>query len=257
VHLEHSRWVAVGSSVRGVSHERSGKPGQDAHHLRVEGEWLVATVADGAGSAPLAEVGAPIAARTAAGRAVTLLAAGVPADEAGWQRFCRTVLVHARAAVESEAAARQVPSRELASTLIVAVAGPDLVVAAQVGDGAAVCQDGDGQVAALTRPPRAEYVNETTFLVSPGALDRAQTVLQRKPVRRLALFSDGLQMLALRLSDGAAHPPFFQPMFEFIGGVCDGERAQRELEAFLHSPRIRDRADDDLTLVLAARRTGP
>jgi hypothetical protein len=246
--------MAVGSSVRGVSHEKSGRPGQDAHHLRLEGGWLVATVADGAGSAPLAEVGAPIAARTAAGRAATLLAAGVPADEGGWQRFCRTVLGHARAAVESEAAARKVESRLLASTLIVAVAGPDLVVAAQVGDGAAVCEDGDGQVTSLTRPPRGEYVNETTFLVSPRALDTAQTVVQRRPIRRLALFSDGLQLLALRLADGAAHPPFFRPMFQFIATASDGPRAEWELEGFLRSPRIRDRADDDLTLVLAARR---
>ena len=254
MHLEDRGWLAVGSSVRGIGHERSGLPGQDAHDLRVEGAWLVAAVADGAGSAPLAQVGAPIAAREAVGGAVALLAAGVPADDDAWRTFCRRVLEGARKAVETETATRRASSRDLASTLIVTVAGPDVVVAAQIGDGASVCEDGDGQVCSLTRPPKGEYVNETTFLVSPGALDTAQTVVQRKSIRRLALFSDGLQMLALRLSDGAAHGPFFKPMFEFIAQVTDGGSAEGELEGFLLSPRIRDRADDDLTLVLAARR---
>ncbi len=256
MHLANSGWLAAGASVRGVSHERAGLPGQDAHDLRTVtiGGWLVAAVADGAGSAPLAEVGAPIAAREAAARALTLLGAGVPGDDQGWQDFGRAVLDHARRAVEAEASSRKVRSRDLASTLIVTVTGRDLVVAAQIGDGASVCEYSDGEVASLTRPPRGEYVNETTFLVSPGAMETAQTVVQHKTVRRLALFSDGLQLLALRLADGLAHLPFFQPVFDFIAQASDPARAEGELETFLRSPRIRDRADDDLTLVLAARR---
>ena len=256
MHLANSGWLAAGSSVRGVSHERAGLPGQDAHDLRAVtvGNWLVAAVADGAGSAPLAEVGATIAAREAAARALSLLDAGVPGDDDGWQGFGRAVLDHARQAVDAEASVRQVRSRDLASTLIVTVTGPGLVVAAQIGDGASVCEYSNGEVDSLTRPPRGEYINETTFLVSPGAMETAQTVVQHRTVRRLAVLSDGLQLLALHLADGSAHVPFFQPMFDFIAQASDPARAERELETFLRCPRIRDRADDDLTLVLAARR---
>src|SRR4028119_1553063 len=59
-------WRVVAASVRGKSHEKVGQLCQDAHHWEKLPEGvLVATVADGAGSATLGKVGAIIAAQTA------------------------------------------------------------------------------------------------------------------------------------------------------------------------------------------------
>ena len=55
-------WKLASVSQRGSSHEIDGRPCQDVHSLAmVSREMLVIVVADGAGSAKLAEVGADLA----------------------------------------------------------------------------------------------------------------------------------------------------------------------------------------------------
>ena len=108
------------------------------------------------------------------------------------------------------------------------------------------------QLIALTVPQSGEYINETTFLISPDALDKTQVTVWRGTPAQVAVFSDGLQMLALKLPEGTPHAPFFAPLFRFVAQMTDEVEAQEQLKAFLHSPRITERADDDLTLLLAA-----
>jgi hypothetical protein len=246
-----ARWEVVAASVRGLSHERRGQPCQDAHFWKVlPSGVLVVAVADGAGSASMAEIGAGTAARAV----VEAIAAEAPdADsseaDAWWQALIAGVLKTARTAVEAEAASLQACPRDLASTLIALVATPSIVVAGQVGDGAAVVCDIDGNLLALTTPQSGEFINETTFLVSRDALDGAQVTIWRGSPRHVAVFSDGLQMLGLRMPCGSPHAPFFAPLFKFLEDMTD-----EELAAFLCSPRLRQRADDDLTLLLAELR---
>jgi hypothetical protein len=47
------------------------------------------------------------------------------------------------------------------------------------------------------------------------------------------------------------HTAFFSPLFRFVSQAKDNPTANEELKAFLESPRMRERADDDLTLLLA------
>ncbi len=252
-----SRWRVAGASVQGVGHARLGLPCQDAHGWRVlTGDVLAAVVADGAGSAPLAEVGAELAARSAldflsAVGAEDLAARLNDADETGAQTLLRNALTAARQALDDEAVRRGVPLRDLATTLLVLLAAPQIVLAAQIGDGAIILADATGKIRALTAPPAAEYVNETTFLTAANALDKAQITVWRGAARHVALFSDGLQMLALKMPAASPHPPFFAPLFRFADAIADETQASEELAAFLRSPRITERADDDLTLLLA------
>jgi serine/threonine protein phosphatase PrpC len=246
-------WRVVAASVRGTSHARTGRPCQDAHHWDIWPEGiLVAAVADGAGSATRGELGAEVAVRVA----VEAIYPGptippLPEDDEGWRLLLTNTLKAARGAVEAEAAAREVTARDLATTLIVVVATHELVVAAQIGDGAAVVSDGEANLIALTTPQSGEYINETTFLISPDALEKAQVTVWRGAPKHLAVFSDGLQMLALKMPDGTPHAPFFSPLFRFVANVTNEVQAQEQLAAFLCSPRITERADDDLTLLLA------
>src|SRR5262249_49570506 len=137
------------------------------------------------------------------------------------------------------------------TTLILVVALRDQAAAVQVGDGAAVVRLPDDQLLALTRPPVGEYINETSFLTSGGLLERAQFNAVRAHVRGLALLSDRLQMLALKMRRGAPHFPFVQPLFRFVTEIHDSAVAEEQLRSFLQSSRITQRADDDLTLMLA------
>lgn len=247
-------WRVVGASVQGTSHRRAGLPCQDAHAWMVLAGGAVAlAAADGAGSAAHAERGATAA-----------TAAALAAVHDGWSAdrtsdagaLLAGALAAGLAAVEAAAAELGTEPRELATTLLLAVLHPAGVAAAQVGDGAVVAEDEDGAMHALTLPPRSEFANETVFLTSPGALDGAATAAWSRPARRVALFTDGLQGLALRLPPGEPHAPFFAPLFRFAAEAGEDGDAAAALAAFLSGPRVTARADDDLTLLLAVRTEG-
>jgi hypothetical protein len=159
----------------------------------------------------------------------------------------------ARRAIEEEAGKRDVALRELATTLIILVASPRIIAAAQIGDGATVFRNAQGATMALTTPKPEEYINESMFLSSPEIEESIQLEVWQGEVSNVAALSDGLQMLALQFPGSAAHKPFFEPLFDFVAQTKVTEDLEQELRAFLGSQRIRDRSDDDLTLLLAHR----
>lgn len=254
-------WRVVAASVRGKGHEKAGQLCQDAHYWEKLPEGvLVGAVADGAGSAVLGKVGAIVAAQTAVEticseeatlRSLTNKPQTSAADEDEWRSLLINALVAAKCAVETEAEACKTKPRDLATTLILVIATPKLIAAAQVGDGVAVASDHQGNLIPLTTPQHGEYINETTFLVSPNAISTAQVTLSHGAITNIALLSDGLQMLALDMTEGKPYVPFFSPFFNFVTKVTDETEGKEQLVAFLRSPRTSDRADDDLTLFLA------
>jgi hypothetical protein len=246
-------WRAIGASVRGTSHARGELPCQDAHAVRrLPGGALAIAVADGAGSVAYAEVGARAAARAAVD---ALAASAATVADGGWTALLDAALAAALNAVEAAAAARGVETRELATTLIACVVTGDGVTVAQVGDGAVIAAEADG-LRALTAPTSGEFANETVFLTSPGAVAAAQRAAWRGQARHLAVFSDGLQALALKLPARTPHEPFFAPLFAFAAEAGDAGDAEAQLRAFLSGPRVTARSDDDITLVLATRDHG-
>lgn len=250
-------WRVVGASVQGTSHRRAGLPCQDAHGwTTLRGGAVALAAADGAGSAAHAERGAAVATEAALAAIRDGWSADPTADAGD---LLARALAAGLAAVDIAAAELGTEPRELATTLLLAVLHPAGVAAAQVGDGAVVAEDEDGAMHALTLPPRSEFANETVFLTSPGALAGAATAAWARPARRVALFTDGLQGLALRLPPGEPHAPFFAPLFRFAaeaGEAGEEDDAGAALSAFLSGPRVTARADDDLTLLLAVRTEG-
>ena len=244
-----SSWRCVGASMCGTSHQTSAIPCQDAHYWQVgAGDMLIAAVADGAGSAELAEVGAAVASKSAV--AAFYANGQVSGDDKGIRSSLNDALKEAQKAVKAEATARKVEVRQLATTLILVVATPELVGAAQVGDGIAVVQDRDGNITGLTTPAGGEHVNETTFLNSRRDLKHAQFSVWRGALTHVAILSDGLQRLALNMPSGVPHTPFFAPLFKFVSNTPESTQAQQQLQMFLASPRVTDNTTDDLTLVL-------
>lgn len=243
----------IALSVAGSRHRRSGEPCQDASGWQGGDGWLLAAVADGAGSAQASEVGARIAVDRTLETLQHLYKRRSPQDLADWPPLLRVALRSARWAVDRAARDRGCPLRELACTLIVAVALPTGVVIAQIGDGAVVVADRTGELKTLTQPEQGEFANETRFLVEPGAARSPQIVLWPGDWSSLALFSDGLQRLALQDPDRSPFAPFFQPLFQFLGASEDLGATGDRLRAFLESDRIADRTDDDVTLILVQR----
>ena len=273
-------WRVVGASVRGASHEERDQPCQDAHYWRIlPSGALIAAVADGAGSASLGEVGSELAASTSVNALAALVEPGLEmeigpglTDEAIGQHLM-AAMETARAALVTEAESRVVNQRELATTLILLIATGNGIAVAQVGDGAAVVGDGQGSVEGLTQPQNGEYINETTFLTSPEALDTVQTGVWRGTTAQGAIFSDGIQMLCLKMPEGLPHPPFFNPLFSFVSEIepqiepegcshradfehtrdsddLDTKQAKEHLRTFLLSPSVTSNTTDDRTLLL-------
>jgi hypothetical protein len=72
----------------------------------------------------------------------------------------------------------------------------------------------------------------------------------------IAVFTDGLERLALQFDTGSAHAPFFDSMFRPLNVAPSGYRPELEtsLVDFLNSEKVTNRTDDDKTIVIASRR---
>ena len=238
-------WRCVAASVQGTSHAKTGVPCQDAYNLVLDEDTLLVAVADGAGSAPHSKIGAS----AAVSAAVDNLLWGDPDEHTGHRLY--RAFEAAYNAVLAEADRLDCDVRELASTLILVLATPTEVWAQQVGDGAVVVRCMDGTLITLTTPRNGEYPNETTFLTSWDTDEEPQQVMIPYSSNCVAIFTDGLQPIALNLANGEPHAPFFEPLLQFASEMMDLSSGTELLEKFLSSPRVAQRTDDDLTLVLA------
>lgn len=248
------------ASAIGSAHREFGKPCQDAGRVDVvvdarDAVCLVAAVADGAGSAALSQHGA-----TATCNAL------VAAVRRWWQDSARGVLdesmlraafAEAHAALEAQALQHSCSLRELACTALLAVVTPTAGGFAQIGDGAIVWQaaGGESPLEIAFWPDQGEYANITRFLSDEDWSSALRARCESVRVLQLSLFSDGLQRLALKLADKQPHAPFFAPLWQALGALDAGAQARfaQDMQAWLGSPAIEARTDDDKTLVLAVR----
>ena len=251
--ISSEKWRVVGASVQGVGHLKTGTPCEDAHRFVILPDGLfIGVVADGAGSAALAAEGSQFAADCLTeGMGRSEMRPYLSGDAATMRPILAAGFATARELLEEKAALAGRDPRDYSTTALLVVASSDWVAAAQIGDGAVVIEEVNGNVFALTKPQTGEHANETIFLVSPGAIEQAEFVVWRGTVKNIAVFTDGLQRLALKLPEGSAHAPFFAPLFQFVSELDDAAAGAAQLESFLRSPRITERADDDLTLLLA------
>jgi hypothetical protein len=247
-------WRYVGASVIGTSHQAQELPCQDHSLVRVLRDGvLFAVVSDGAGSAKHSDVGSYLLCHTLIKEVAAFLEAGgavatlSTADVDLW-------LGEVFATMHRAATSRDCPVRELACTLVAAFLGPDASAYLQVGDGGIVIDRGEGYEPA-TWPASGEYANTTFFVTDDRALENATILLAQPPVDEIALFTDGLQMLALQFDQRRAHAPFFRPMFGRLRSEPEGESlALNELLGeYLASPTVNARTDDDKSLILATR----
>jgi len=250
VYKRRARWRVVAASVQGSRHERLGQPCQDAYAYEATPSGaLIVAVADGAGSARYAQQGAQSAVQAVREflRTTDCLTKG-GLDK--WRAIATQAIEAARRAIAEQAQQGEATVSDFATTLIGVVATPHAVATVQIGDGAVVLEDAQGQLHLLTHTRLGEYLNETVFITSEGALQHARFEYWEGEATHLAIFTDGLELLALQLPDATPYPPFFQPLFRFVDSP---ESSPAQLEAFLRSERVRARTDDDLTLVLIGR----
>jgi len=252
-----SEWQVIGAAVQGLSHQKQGLPCQDALEYRcLPSGILLVALADGAGSALHAELGAQAAVRASVDRLITSLENDQPVECCEWAKVIWETFQIARTALEQLAEEHDEPLRSFATTLTCLVATPERLAVGQLGDGAVVTVSEDDDLKTVTTLQRGEYANETNFLTQEDALDLVAIQVVDEQVQALAVMSDGLTRLALKRPNNEPHIPFFKPLFAFVESSTssnDPAQANDALTEFLTSPRVCARTDDDKALVLALR----
>jgi len=245
-----AKWRCISASVIGSSHVAQKLPCQDAHEtLTLDDGTLIVAVADGAGSAKRSEEGSRLAVHNSVRYLAGQLQATCPQTSDECESLLAKAVADTRAALEELAPGEHF--KEVATTLLLTVVTDRWLSSIQVGDGAVVCRDQSGAMQVLSARGDSEYINETTFLTSSDYLKHLHhATLPSQDVTGLAMFSDGIELLALRYADNTAHEPFFRTMFQFAETPSSNSA---EMEEFLLSERVCERTDDDKTLVLAVR----
>lgn len=249
-------WKVIRASVIGTSHTHTGQSCQDACRADVVGgaegqDYLVCIVSDGAGSAQQGGRGAELACFTARSSIAASLSRSkqlTASDVESWVNDVRRVI--SAAAEENE-----LTDRDYACTLLGAVVGNNAAVFFQIGDGAIVVSSGSA-LGVVFWPDAGPYANMTYFVTEEDALSHLHVSITHSHVEELALFSDGIQRLALSFEQFTPHYPFFEPMLNVLRkrSPDDSAALDQQLAIFLNSAAINERTDDDKTLVLATRR---
>lgn len=247
-------WRVVAASAVGTSHTATGAACQDSCLAQVEADpakppLLTIFVADGAGSAAHGGTGAELAIEAATAFVGQHYARTEFALNDHWAVECIQAV---RAKIYAAADQQGAKARDYACTFLGVVASPFATLLMQIGDGGIVVDVGNGLAVPIT-PMTGEYANMTNFVTDENAIDvLAVAVLPARP-EKVAVFSDGIQRLALNMATNTAHAPFFTPFFTVLATApaAQEDHLQAELARFLQSPAVNERTDDDKTLALA------
>lgn len=252
------RWSWVGACSTGTSHLRAGTGCDDAGAcIEVDtqlGASLVLVVSDGAGSAELSGIGSRIVTRTFCESADLFLRSGGSASAINTE-VANEWLDDIRDRLALAAKRENAPLKAFASTLVGCVLQSDTAIIIHVGDGACALRfSGDSLWHVPSWPAHGEFAS-TTFFVTDDPSPNFRITQIIGTVDEVALFSDGLERLALDFSSKSAFAPFFDSMFNAIKDRTPGRQRElsRNLRWFLGSPSVIERTDDDKTLLMARR----
>lgn len=248
-------WRYAAASRQGTAHRRRNERRQDAFRVSVQGPVLLATVADGAGSATRGGAGAALAVRTfhECLRALLTIEEQVAAlaDHHVWD-----VVDFTRDRLSSAARKNGLVPRDLATTLISVASDGETTLLVHVGDGAVVVRDREtGLWSLASAPHNGEYASTTYFLTDDPSPALRIARLDR-PVSAIFTFTDGVETVVLdRARANEPFQPFFERMLAPVAAAPFGGHSMplsAALGRYLDGDGFCSRTDDDKTLVIAA-----
>jgi hypothetical protein len=255
-------WSWAGACSIGTSHLRADTGCDDAaaciEVATCNGPALIAVVSDGAGSARLSHRGARLVTRSFCASATSFLIGGGRARDID-QDVTFDWLDDMRDLIEFWSGRLNESRREFASTLVGCVVQPNAAAVIHVGDGAcAIRLTEEAEWRVPSWPAQGEYAS-TTYFVTDDPRPRAVVSRIEGCVAEVAVFTDGLERLALDFVDVRPFAPFFESMLAPLRGLPAGRqrRLSRDLRVFLDSPSVTERTDDDKTLLMARRTLCP
>jgi len=250
-------WKVIGQSVIGSSHIQNGKTCEDALCCQLitienENEALIGFVSDGAGSAKYAANASQTTVKLAVGIAQNLIGSGIEIGE----EHLLALVEQVYDALNTMAKELNEPINEFSCTLLGFIILPERACFLQIGDGAIVRADATGYFTHIWWPHNGEYQNTTTFLIDDPNFPNLRTKIIEESISEVAIFTDGLQMLALNNETETVHQPFFNNLFKWLRKASDEEHVSilnNKLNEYLAGDIINNRTDDDKTLFLATK----
>lgn len=250
-------WKAIGQSVIGTSHLAIGISCQDAvNHTVVtttdDTEVLLVTISDGAGSALYAAE----AAQMVTGKATDYIKELLQKNNIICETHVYALAEHLYDQLAQAAGSNEVTIDEYSCTMLGAIIHQQYAVFYQIGDGAIIRADDQGNYSTIWWPHNGEYLNTTAFVTDHLSMPALQVVVLQEKINEIALFTDGLQMLTLSMDTMTVHQPFFKGLFHHLRMADTVEKTEllnTLLGQYLNSHAINARTDDDKTLFLATR----
>lgn len=283
-------WKAIARSAIGTSHQKQRMSCQDYGGYKIINNALIGAVSDGAGSAKYSDIGAKLAVETVLETFtaqdiddVTELLGSDSVSETEKQtksvEICNLLSKTEKNSSASIAVAQSSPEKkvnqlfiktvkqvvnalseqaenngysidDVACTLLIFIGTPNGIAAMQIGDGFITVRYPDKEPKLLFPPDKGEYINETTFVTSANALEAMGVKVQAGQPEFICASTDGLERLAIRMSDWTPFAPFFQPLEQYLRETDNPEESDEYLMSFLNSERLNARTDDDKTLLL-------
>jgi len=218
----------------------------------VDDEALICFVSDGAGSAKYAARASETAVTQSVAILRELVSNVVEVDEQHLLALAENIYDTLKAFADE----LQEPINEFSCTLLGFVILPQKACFLQIGDGAIVKSDGNGYFTHIWWPHNGEYQNTTAFLIDDPNFPNLKIKIVEESIEEVAVFTDGLQMLALNNESEQVHQPFFNDLFKWLRKATDVEHItilNIKLNEYLAGDIINNRTDDDKTLLLATK----
>ncbi|MEH2261071.1 PP2C family serine/threonine-protein phosphatase [Nostoc sp.] len=249
-------WKVAWDCAIGTSHQKQGIPCQDyGDCLIFDDHVIVGAVADGAGSAKHSDVGSKLAVETVLkcfseiNKYPHKQASSQPLSKEEAEEVFAKIVSEVITKLQKQADEKDYSVNDLACTLLIFVANSDCVAAMQIGDGFIVMRSQESEYKLLFQPDKGEFANETTFITSTNAVKNMQVEVISEKQEFICASTDGLEKVAIRLSDWKPFSPFFKPLEEYLHETVN-PKDDKYLTEFLNSERLNSRTDDDKTLLL-------
>jgi hypothetical protein len=246
----------MGASAIGTSHLRAAGICEDSaacmELATPAGATFVAVASDGAGSAQYPQIGSRIVTRGFCRAVRTFVNHGGRAQEIDSETV-EAWLDDIRDRIGQAALNRSAGLRDFAATLVGCIVQGEGSAVVHIGDGACVVRiHGEDEWKVVSWPAQGEYAS-TTYFVTDDPAPRIGLTYVSGEVVELAVFTDGLERLALEFSTQTAFAPFFERMLLPLKTSPAGRQRQlsTSLARYLDSAPVTDRTDDDKTLIMA------
>lgn len=238
-------WRVVSAVVRGPNHERKGSDCDDACQYRIEHDWLVAVICDGAGGAAAGGRGAKLASTLTAELLINRVSRRSPLVPL--RKLLISTLVQVHSELSAAAKLDELSLPDLSTTIVGAVFRGRRGLFFHIGDGFAVAFSGDGTVVGRSDGTPKTYANEPCFLNDP-AWETHLVISTASSITEVMLMTDGVSPFAVRRD--SLNQAFISHVRARArrGTEAEGSAA---IEAMLDHPRAREEVGDDKTLLWA------